>query len=383
MSRSYSYRTALQEAVLFTSSDGDAERVIQMLLDHGALVNAYDDEGWTPLHECGANDHYDIALMLLYHGANIEGRPPPLDPACSSNPVLFNPRKSSYTPLLLAGIWQNRRRERFMRLFLIHKANVYARTDTGETLLHLYASEGDIALAMMLIDAGCDVNVKDQSNNDTPLHKAASTGQLTIIRALLAKGAIVRGHKNVAGRDALQEAREFGQAEAMAMLLSESTRNSPETKYRMSNTLIEDPSISDYELQAPSRGYTNQVDDLDQQVLWTESDIEASRGGQGRISNDHRPSDPSPPRSVARSSYGTTIPISEGQRRRNLVMERRLFEHYAILKRFLAQSLRNEKDNTRPNRATDKLLRLSPVQFQDLSTDVYDELLRKLSSAGH
>ena len=63
-------------------------------------------------------------------------------------------------------------------------------------------------------------------------------------------------------------------------------------------------------------------------------------------------------------------------------MEERLSQHYAILKRFLAQSLRDEKGNPRPNRARDKLLRLSPVQFQELSTDVFDELLRRQSSTG-
>ena len=63
-------------------------------------------------------------------------------------------------------------------------------------------------------------------------------------------------------------------------------------------------------------------------------------------------------------------------------MEERLSQHYTILKRFLAQSLRDEKGNPRPNRARDKLLRLSPVQFQELSTDVFDELLRRQSSGG-
>ena len=110
----------------------------------------------------------------------------------------------------------------------------------------------------------------------------------------------------------------------------------------------------------------------------------SSNAGQGRISNgmNHRPGDPSPPQSIARSSYGTTVSISEGQRRKTLIMEERLSQHYAVLKRFLAQSLRDEKGNPRPNRARDKLLRLSPVQFQELSTDVYDELLRRQSSAG-
>ena len=63
-------------------------------------------------------------------------------------------------------------------------------------------------------------------------------------------------------------------------------------------------------------------------------------------------------------------------------MEERLSQHYAVLKRFLAQSLRDEKGNPRPNRARDKLLRLSPVQFQELSTDVFDELLRRQSFTG-
>lgn len=62
------------------------------------------------------------------------------------------------------------------------------------------------------------------------------------------------------------------------------------------------------------------------------------------------------------------------------MMEESLAQHYGILKRYLAQSLRDEKGNPKANRARDKLLRLSAVQFQELSTDVYDELLRRQSA---
>jgi hypothetical protein len=55
-------------------------------------------------------------------------------------------------------------------------------------------------------------------------------------------------------------------------------------------------------------------------------------------------------------------------------------EHYIALKRYLASSLRDEKRNARSNRATDKLLQLSFAQFQELSTDVFDELLRRQQS---
>lgn len=110
-----------------------------------------------------------------------------------------------------------------------------------------------------------------------------------------------------------------------------------------------------------------------------------SNGVHGPMSNgaNRRPGDagnPSPPNSIARSSYGTNL--SDGQRRKTLMMEESLAQHYAILKRYLAQSLRDEKGNPKPNRARDKLLRLSTAQFQELSTDVYDELLRRQSAGG-
>jgi hypothetical protein len=91
---------------------------------------------------------------------------------------------------------------------------------------------------------------------------------------------------------------------------------------------------------------------------------------------------PSPPSSVARSSVGTGLyaQSESGRSRKDEQFEGLLSEHYVALKRFLAASLRDEKGNPRPNRARDKLLRLSPVQFQELSTDVFDELLRRQQS---
>lgn len=54
-----------------------------------------------------------------------------------------------------------------------------------------------------------------------------------------------------------------------------------------------------------------------------------------------------------------------------------LSRHYTSLKAYLQASLQDEKGNIKPNRARDKLLRLSVTQFMELSTDVYDELIRR------
>lgn len=91
---------------------------------------------------------------------------------------------------------------------------------------------------------------------------------------------------------------------------------------------------------------------------------------------------PSPPSSVGRSSDGTGLYASSMQdagfnNRKMLVLEETLGEHYRVLKAYLAPYLTDEKGNPRPSRAKDKLTRLSAVQFQELSTDVYDESIRR------
>jgi hypothetical protein len=112
--------------------------------------------------------------------------------------------------------------------------------------------------------------------------------------------------------------------------------------------------------------------------------------GNGFARGSDSPNGPSPPASIARSSNptslyngSTTYSASEagGRGRGDEKFEQVLSEHYVALKRYLAQSLRDEKGNPRPNKARDKLLRLSAVQFQELSTDVFDELLRRQAMA--
>ncbi|KAF2090000.1 hypothetical protein K490DRAFT_35888 [Saccharata proteae CBS 121410] len=105
--------------------------------------------------------------------------------------------------------------------------------------------------------------------------------------------------------------------------------------------------------------------------------------GMGR----HVPSNgnPSPPSSVARSSDGAGLYAANMRDRESmssrkaLMLEDSLSEHYRVLRQYLGPYLRDEQGNLRPNKARDKLLRLSSVQFQELSTDVYDESMRRES----
>lgn len=91
---------------------------------------------------------------------------------------------------------------------------------------------------------------------------------------------------------------------------------------------------------------------------------------------------PSSASSVARSSdgrmgFGGPPSRDSGRSTFKPDMEDSLNRHYHVLKGFLSSSLRDEKGNIRPNKARDKLLKLSVTQFMELSTDVYDELVRR------
>ncbi|KAF2638804.1 cell polarity protein-like protein [Massarina eburnea CBS 473.64] len=112
--------------------------------------------------------------------------------------------------------------------------------------------------------------------------------------------------------------------------------------------------------------------------------VHGSSSTDGGIANAMaRPNgNPSPPNSVGRSSDGTGLYAQSMNDqglsgRKMMVLEEALGEHYRVLKVYLGPYLRDEKGNPRPSRAKDKLTRLSAVQFQELSTDVYDESIRR------
>ncbi|KAI6082464.1 hypothetical protein F4821DRAFT_246974 [Hypoxylon rubiginosum] len=84
---------------------------------------------------------------------------------------------------------------------------------------------------------------------------------------------------------------------------------------------------------------------------------------------------PSPPPSVGRSS--TYARSESGRSIRGEENEAVLGEHYIALKRYLSSTSKDGRAAPPPNKARDKLLRLSSVQFLELSTDVFDELMRR------
>jgi ankyrin repeat protein len=172
-------------ALVFAAREGDLESV-RILVAAGADVNQVTQYGWTPLLTATQNRHYELATFLLEHGAN---------------PNLAN--KGGWTPLYLAT--DNRNIEGgdypvrpgdldhldFIRTLLARGADVNARvkdsteTRTIFTMQWLYedgatpflraAQSGDVELMKLLLARGADPGIST-SNNVTALAAAAGIG---------------------------------------------------------------------------------------------------------------------------------------------------------------------------------------------------------------
>lgn len=170
-------------------------RIAECLISNGADIDAQDSYGHTPLHEAAIDGNLEVAVTLINHGADIDIR-----------------NHSGWTPLHWA-VWKQHRD--IVRFLISHGADVNAGTvgevcttgwtpeywmksgplkDAGETKvrtgwtpLHLAAIQGDAGIAVDLLDAGANPNVKADSLC-TPLHWAKSMGNKKVEEILISHG---------------------------------------------------------------------------------------------------------------------------------------------------------------------------------------------------
>jgi ankyrin repeat protein len=96
---------------------------------------------------------------------------------------------------------------------------VHSRTLMGDTPLILAVESGNSNVVAVLIEAGADVNAKDDSRI-TPLHWAAFYGRVTIAEMLLKAGADINATGFRHNNTPLQVAAAHGHAEVAEILIS-------------------------------------------------------------------------------------------------------------------------------------------------------------------
>ncbi|KAL9611600.1 MAG: hypothetical protein Q9167_003758 [Letrouitia subvulpina] len=189
----FSGRTALQAAL---KQGKDA--VAGFLIDNGADITLYDTENWAALHEAAHQGCTGIVQILLDRGANCEAK--------TSEETIWGEDRHWFcgaTPLFLASGNGYRATVKFL---MEQGANIRTRNMIGEMPIHNACWRGFKLLVLLYLDAGIGIEERDTSNQETPLIKAASTGQTDVIRLLLERGADIQA-RNTYGRRALEHAR--------------------------------------------------------------------------------------------------------------------------------------------------------------------------------
>lgn len=176
---------------------------IKILIQAGANLNVPDPQMSmsSPLHFALANDHNEIAQLLIREGADVNqpnqyGDTPlhsaarrlrviPLKAILRAGANVDQMNRGGSTPLHLAasgGFTEN------VRHLIEAGADVNKPADLGRTPLFLAAVSGEEAIVEMLIQAGADVNRADKHNR-TPLQVAKSRTCDAIVRLLKEHGA--------------------------------------------------------------------------------------------------------------------------------------------------------------------------------------------------
>lgn len=166
-------QTPLHLAVITQQAD-----LVEVLLRAGADPAALDRNGQTSLHLCCEYDQGDCLSLLLSHHAA---------PSCLE--------KRNYEGLSALHVAVLRRRKDLALMLLNAGADINAMDiKSGLTPLMHAVEDNNVNMVHFLIENGCDVNSQSYSGN-TALHCACGRGQLDTVRLLL-KNAADSGLKN-------------------------------------------------------------------------------------------------------------------------------------------------------------------------------------------
>ena len=158
--------SALQLAVQGKHAD-----VMQVLIDAGADIETKDDDGRSPLHVASLSELAAVK-MLVKAGADVRATDARRD-----------------TCLILAACFGLTDTVRY--LVCLPEVDLQHQENRNNTALHFAAQEKHLEVMQVLIDAGADIETRNDDGR-SPLHVACISGALTTVKMLVEAGADVR-----------------------------------------------------------------------------------------------------------------------------------------------------------------------------------------------
>ncbi|OGU57006.1 MAG: hypothetical protein A2V66_05420 [Ignavibacteria bacterium RBG_13_36_8] len=144
------------------------EEIVQYLLSHGALVDAKNNSGQTPLHVAISADtpKEEVIRLLIENGADI------------------NAKVNEDIPLTIAA---RMRLPNIVDLLIDKRADIPVNDNVAETLLRLAVSRNLVRLLEIMLRKGADLNIKVK-NDGGLLHSAVEYGNEEIVEKLITNG---------------------------------------------------------------------------------------------------------------------------------------------------------------------------------------------------
>jgi cytohesin len=161
----------------------------ELLVAHGALVNASDKTGWTPLLCAAVKGHGEMVEYLLAHGGQLD---------------IFAASATGRLDYIVGAIARD-------------KSVVALSAPDGQTPLHVAADCGRADAAGVLLLGGAAADARDD-HKETPLHKAAALGRVAVVDLLLSRHADEEA-QNGSGATPLLVAARAGQTAVAKLLL--------------------------------------------------------------------------------------------------------------------------------------------------------------------
>ena len=191
--RNATLRTPLQEALMWGHVPA-----VEALLENGASVRYADNEGWTPLHEAAWRSPAKATQLVLDRGADVDaltnhpqGSIP--WPVTERDDVL----QGHNTPLHLAAICDNLDA---LKILLNKGADLYKYDHRGLTAFHMAVIGRSLSVLEFLLsndDCKVHVDIKDNVDGETALHKAVTRGYEDCVMMLLDRGADVTAENHL------------------------------------------------------------------------------------------------------------------------------------------------------------------------------------------
>ena len=182
--------------------------VIRQRLAEGADIEGINTDGRTALHEAVLEGHVDALKLLMHAGANID------TPLASSSMTALHVACYTINCAMVAQV-------------LSHGPSLEARAD-GLTPLLAAVSTGDAEIVRLLLDAGAEVaapSLGHVGSGESALHIAVAYYKPLLLPLLLQHGADVdAASRSAPGRTALHVAAQYGNVEAVGILIAAGAR---------------------------------------------------------------------------------------------------------------------------------------------------------------